>query len=130
MEASEFLQLATQGDERQALLELRANPGLATARDPQGVSVVCLAVYRRRAELVAALAAARTDLDMFEAVWVGDLALGARLGSDDGGGVNAISPDAFSPTGYAAFFGPIEILRELIARGGLVNAPARNGMRV
>jgi uncharacterized protein len=130
MEAAEFIQLATQGDERQALLELRRAPGLATARNAQGVSVVCLAVYRRRADLVGALAAARSDLDVFEAACVGDLARVVRLVSEDSCKVSAVSPDGFSALGYAAFFGHAALLRELIARGGQVNAPSQNGMQV
>jgi ankyrin repeat protein len=130
MEAADFIHLATRGDERQALLELRASPELAKARDEQSVSVVCLAVYWRRPELAKALAAVRTDLDVFEAVCVGDLARVVRLVSDDVENVNGVSPDGFSPVGYAAFFGHKAILRELIARGGHVNIPSRNAMRV
>lgn len=130
MEPTEFIQLATQGDERAACAELQRDPTLANARDAQGVSVVCLAMYRRRAEIAAALAAARADLDIFEAACVGDLERVMRLASDDSNSVNAPSPDGFSPVGYAAFFGHPRVLQALIARGGEVNAPSRNGMRV
>jgi ankyrin repeat protein len=130
MDAAEFIQLATQGDEQQALHELRANPVLATARNLQGVSLVCLAVYSGRTELVAALVAARAELDVFEAACVGDLARVVRLVSEDVENVNVVSPDGFSAVGYAAFFGHVSILGELIDRGGQVNVPSRNGMRV
>jgi ankyrin repeat protein len=130
MDAAEFIQLATEGDARRALLELERNQAFAAARDRHGVSVVCLTVYRRRAELAAALAAARSDLDVFEAACVGDLARVVRLVSEDVQNVNAVSPDGFGPAGYAAFFGHPAILRELIARGADLNAPSRNGMRV
>lgn len=130
MELANFIELFMQGDERAALSELRGNPALATDRNPQGVSVVCLAVYRHRAELAAALGALRSDLDIFEAACLGDLARVVQIASDDPGGVNAVSPDGFSPVGYSAFFGHAALLQELIERGGEVNAPARNAMRV
>jgi ankyrin repeat protein len=103
---------------------------LASARNAQGVSVVCLAVYRGRADLAAALAVARADLDVFEAACVGDLARVTAIVSTDPAAVDAFSPDGFSPVGYAAFFGHAGLLRALIDRGGEVNAPSRNAMRV
>jgi ankyrin repeat protein len=130
MEAAEFIQLATHADERLVLSELHRNPSLAAARDPQGVSVVCLAVYRRRSELAAALAAVRTDLDIFEATCLGDLQRVRQLVSDDPVCVDAVSPDGFSPVGYSAFFGHAAVLLELVRNGGDVNAPSRNAMRV
>jgi ankyrin repeat protein len=76
------------------------------------------------------LAAARSDLDIFEAVCIGDLSRVVALVSHDSGDANALSPDGFSPVGYAAFFGHAAILRELIAHGGRVDVPSRNAMRV
>src|SRR5688572_5516634 len=102
MEAAEFIQLATQGDEHLARAELQRDPSLAAVRDPQGVSVICLAVYRRRSELASALAAVRTDLDIFEATCLGDLQRVRQLVSGNAACVNAVSPDGFSPVGYSA----------------------------
>src|SRR5690242_17604306 len=99
MEAADFIQLATQGEERAALAELRRNPALAMARNPQGVSVVCLAVYARRAELAAALASSRPELDLFEATCLGDLERVVGLVATDPDSVDEISPDGFSPAG-------------------------------
>ncbi|MET0386563.1 MAG: ankyrin repeat domain-containing protein [Polyangiales bacterium] len=130
MEAAELIQLVTQGDEQHALRVIEAEPNLATTRSPAGVSVVCLAMYRRRTALAAALAAARSDLDVFEAACVGDLARVKQLVSVDAEQVNAVSPDGFSPVGYAAFFGHAAVLEVLIARGGRVDVPSQNGMRV
>lgn len=41
-----------------------------------------------------------------------------------------MSPDGFSPVGFAAFFGHLSVLRELIDRGGRVDSPSQNRMRV
>lgn len=130
MQTSEFIQLATSGEEPRALAELRANPALASARDAQGVSVICLCVYRRRRQLAEAIATFRFDLDIFEASCLGDLQALLRLLSGDPASLDAVSPDGFSPTGYSAFFGHAPLLVELVKRGADVNQPARNTMRV
>ncbi len=129
-DAEDFAALVTNGDEPAAVAALQRNPALASVRNAEGVSVVCLAVYRRRPQLAAALAALRADLDIFEAVCLGDTERAGQLAAADPACVNAVSPDGFSPVGYAAFFGHAALLRELIRRGGEVNAPARNAMRV
>jgi ankyrin repeat protein len=130
MQTAEFIQLATEGEEADALKALEREPQLANARDSHGVSVVCLAVYRGRRALAEALAARRTDLDVFESACIGERArIDAALAAD-AAGVNAVSPDGFSPVGYAAFFGHVEVLRLLIERGGEVNRPSANAMRV
>jgi ankyrin repeat protein len=130
MEAEEFIQLATKGDEGEALGALKGDSRLAAARNAAGVSVICLAMYHRRPRLTAALAAIRTDLDIFEAACVGSVKRVKELLSSNRGAANAVSPDGFSPVGYSAFFGHADALRELIRGGGDVNAASRNGMRV
>jgi ankyrin repeat protein len=130
MEIAEFSKLVWEGDEQEALRALERQPDLASAHRSDGVSVVCLAVYRRRSALAAAMAALRTDLDVFEASCIGDLARVLELISDEPERVNTISPDGFSPVGYAAFFGHKEILAALITRGGKVNAASQNPMQV
>ena len=128
MDPIQFIELATKGDEPAARAALGRDPGLARARSVQGVSVVCLAVYHGRHTLAVALAKLRTDLDIFEACCIGDAARVRGILAEYPDRVNAVSPDGFAPLGYTAFFGHPEVLRELIARGADVNAPARNPM--
>lgn len=130
MQANAFIELIRRGEEALVLEVLQAEPGLAAARDPAGISAICLAVYRGRRALAMALAAARAQLDVFEATCVGDHAAVLRLIDAQPALVNAVSPDGFSPAGYAAFFGHPEILQALIARGAEVDTPSRNAMRV
>jgi hypothetical protein len=130
MQTAEFIRLATEGEEVDALRALERDPRLARARDPHGVSIVCLAVYRGRRALAEALAARRTDLDVFESACIGERARIDAALATDAAHVNAVSPDGFSPVGYAAFFGHVEVLRLLIERGGDVNTPSANAMRV
>jgi ankyrin repeat protein len=130
MEIAEFSKLVLEGDEQEAVRVVEQQPELASARRADGVSVICLAVYRRRSALVAALVARRADLDIFEASCTGDVARVSQLVVDEPARVDALSPDGFSPLGYAAFFGHVELLRALIARGGKVNSASQNAMQV
>lgn len=131
MDAADFIELVTQGEEGTALIELARDRSLATARSPQGVSVVCLAVYRRRLQLAAALAERRSQpLDLFEATCLGDRARVAQLIAAEPSCVNDVSPDGFSPVGYSAFFGHPAILRALLEAGGRPDSPSQNAMRV
>jgi ankyrin repeat protein len=131
MRAAAFIQLIIGGEERAALEALAREPGLASARDAGGVSVVCLAAYRKQPQLLAALASLRQgDLDIFEASCAGELLRVRQLLVEDGTRVRAVSPDGFSPVGYSAFFGHPALLQELLERGGEANAPSQNALRV
>jgi ankyrin repeat protein len=125
-----FIQLVLGGDEAAALRELEADPTLASSRDAQGVSVVCLAVYRQSKGLALALVQRRTDLDLFEAACVGNVERVLELLGAHPEHVNRASPDGFSAAGYSCFFGHVELLEALIERGADVNAQAKNPMRV
>jgi ankyrin repeat protein len=130
MSTADFLEWVAHGDEDSALAALMRDPTLAGAKTEQGVSVVCLAVYRGNRRVAAALAAARSDLDVFEASCLGDLDRVRALLDAEPARINTVSPDGFSAIGYSAFFGHLALLRELVARGGDVNAASRNAMRV
>jgi adenosylhomocysteine nucleosidase len=130
MQDADFIELVMQGEEETALAALARDARLAAARNAQGVSAICLAVYRRRQRVAAALAAARTDTDVFEAACVGDLERVRALIAAQPNCIDAVSPDGFGPAGYAAFFGHVALLQELVRRGAAVNAASRNAMRV
>ncbi len=130
MNVSEFIAMATKGDEAEARAALEQAPGLAAARDQNGVSVIGLAVYSGRAGLAAEIAASRSDLDIFEAPCVGDAERALALVGGEPELVNAVSPDGFSPLGFSAFFGHADLLVSLIGLGADVDTPARNGLKV
>jgi ankyrin repeat protein len=130
MQAAEFMALVMRGDEAGARAALARDPQLAAARTEQGVSVICMAVYRQLGSLAHALAEQRGALDLYEAACLGDRAQVAKALDAAPGALNAPSPDGFSALGYAAFFGHVELLRELLARGADVHAASRNAMRV
>jgi uncharacterized protein len=111
-----------------ALLE--DDPGLAAARDPDGVSLLLRAQYAMSDELVAAVLTAAPALDVHEAAAVGDAdRVGALL---DGRPelVGAAAADGFAPLHLAAFFRRPAVVRVLLSRGADPNARAANDTRV
>jgi ankyrin repeat protein len=128
MNEGEFIELAAQGDDTAVRRALAADDTLASARGSDGVSVVSKLVYAGRLELARELAAVRSDLDVFEASCVGDVtrveAIAAGANSLD-----VVSPDGFSPLGYAAYFGHFELLKVLLAAGADCESPSQNPMQ-
>jgi ankyrin repeat protein len=115
-------------DEVRSLLD--ADPGLAAVRDDEGMPALLAAVYRGQAEIAGELLARRGELDVWEAAAVGDAGRLARLLDGDPRLADAPAPDGYTPLGLAAFFGRVEAVELLVARGADVNAPARNATRV
>jgi ankyrin repeat protein len=130
LQAKEFIATVMRGDEAAARAELARDPALAQARSEQGVSVICMAMYRRLPALAQALAAQRDDLDLFEAACLGDRARVAQCLASQPDALNGAAPDGFSALGFSAFFGHVELLSDLLARGADVHASSRNAMKV
>jgi ankyrin repeat protein len=129
-EHEQFL-AAVKGNDAEAIERLlAADPDLATARDAAGVSALMLALYHGHVDLAARLAGARARLDPFEAAAFGDRERLAALLDADGGLANAVSPDGFPIVTLAAYFGRLDALALLLARGADPDAAAANPMRV
>jgi len=99
-------------------------------RNERGHSPVLIAQYHHKDDVVAVLLAAGPDLDIFDATSVGATARVAELLDRDPALVTAYSGDGFYPLGLAAFFGHLETVRLLLARGADVKQVARNPMKV
>jgi ankyrin repeat protein len=122
---------AVQSGDLNALREmLHGEPGLAVARDGQGLSILLFAAYRGNQEAVNLLIAADQPLDIFEATIAGRDARVAELLAQDPALARAWSSDGFTALHYAAFFGQPEAARRLLAHGAGVNERSRNGFNV
>jgi len=90
------------------------------------------ALYHGRRDEAERLCAERgaDALTVHEAAAMGAVARLQALVREDPPVVNAWADDGFQPLGLAAFFGRREAVSLLLARGGQVNTPARNPMRV
>lgn len=118
------------GDATRVRALVAADRGIANRRNDRGHSPVLIAQYHHQDDVVKVLLAAGPDLDIFDAASVGTTARAAELLDRDPALVTAYSGDGFYPLGLAAFFGHLETVRLLLARGADVKQVARNPMKV
>jgi ankyrin repeat protein len=122
---------AIQAGDLESLRALLAEtPVRALARDEAGVSAIMHALYRRRADMVDLLLAARPELDIFEAASLGRVERAAELLQHDANLANAWSPDGFTALHFACFFAQHEMSPFLLQHDADPNAVARNLMKV
>jgi len=84
------------------------------------------ALYEGKPELARELAAARSDLDVFEAAAIGDVDRLRALLDEDPSLATAWSDDGFTPLHFAAFFGHPAAARLLAERGADLEARSTN----
>ncbi len=72
LSSSRMFACISAGDSAQVHNLLKDEPGLAMARNDQGLSALLFAQYHRRAEIVRMLVAEGIELTVFEACAVGD----------------------------------------------------------
>jgi ankyrin repeat protein len=131
MDGADQLFAAIQAGDAARCRELvAARPELAHARHPSGSSALAFAGYHRRPDVVDAVAAGRTDLDVFEAAILGRRERVRELVAADPAAASACAPDGFPVVGLAAHFGHAEVVRDLLAAGADPNARSRNPMGV
>ncbi len=118
------------GDAEQVAALVTGDPGLASTKDGDGVSVLMLARYRSNRAVTDALLAADPELDVFEAAALGYLdRLRERL-DDDPSSIGALSADGYTALHFAAFFAKPEAARILLEAGAPVDVAAANETRV
>lgn len=127
---AELITAVQSGDVAAVRRMLQENPGLASAKDSNGVSAIMHAFYARQAELADLLLKTKPELDIFEATAAGKSDRVTDILKRDSEAANRWSPDGFTALHFAAFFNRPEIARNLIRHGVGVAAIARNGMKV
>ncbi len=128
--SQDFFTAITQGDTNKVEEMLRAEPALARARDPKGVSAILKATYHGKKDVVGLLLSSGVELDVFEAAATGQAERVRALVKSDPALANAFASDGFMPLGLAVFFGHPETVSVLLAAGADVNAPTRESMKV
>ena len=109
---------------------LAADPGSARAIPEGGPSPVCLAVYYGQDAIAEAIAAAKGDLDVFEAAALGRADRVRALVDADPSSIGAVAGDGFHPLGLAAYFKRPAVVRLLLDRGADPNHAAANAAKV
>lgn len=130
MSVDALLAAIQQGDLARARELVEQDVELRGARDSNGVSLLMKALYHRQSEIASLLATGRNDLDLDEAVALGDLERVARLLEEEPESIERRSADGFTPLHYAAFFSQPEAARRLIEQGAELSVAAANPMKV
>lgn len=125
----DFFEAVKTGDRDKVRNLIKQDSELVNARNEANVSAVLLAMYYRQTELAQELSELK-ELDICEAVAVGNTERVERLLEQNPALVNEFSPDGFPILGYAAFFGHTETLKILLEAGADPNHQAKNPMKV
>ena len=127
---TELVSAVQSGDLDKLRALLAQQPALASARDPNGVSAIMLALYHRRQDALALLLAANPPLDLFEATATGRAERVRDLLRATPGLAGAWSADGFTALHFAAFFAQEQIALLLLQHAADPAAQARNPMKV
>ncbi len=106
---------------------LNADRRLASVRNERGHTPILIAQYHHKPDALAALLGAEPELDIFDAASVGRTERVAACLDKDPALLETRSSDGFSPLGLAAFFGHMETVKLLLARGADPNAQNDTG---
>ncbi|HEU0013879.1 MAG TPA: ankyrin repeat domain-containing protein, partial [Longimicrobium sp.] len=108
---------------------LAEDAAAADARAENGDSPLLAALYHGRRDLAELVRGAGRTLDAHEAAALGDTERLRALLDADPGAVGRLTHDGWSMLHYAAFFGHVEAVRLLLARGADPNQLSTSAMR-
>lgn len=109
---------------------LASDPTLVNARTDDGVSMVMLAQYYGRAEIVQMLVAHNAQIDLYDASAIGETERAAGWLAMQPSLANTFSPDGFTPLGLASFFGHLDIVNVLYMYHADPNIASNNAQHV
>lgn len=109
---------------------LASDPSLVNAHTKQGVSMVMLAQYSGRADIVNMLLAHNAQIDLYDACAIGQTERAAGWLAMQPNLANTFSPDGFTPLGLASFFGHLAIVNTLLMVHADPNTASNNAMHV
>jgi len=127
METTLFFEKLRAGDTAGVAGCLQQDPGLAQAKNEQGVSAVLLACYLSRKEIRDLLLQHGAKLELHEAVAAGQLEKVKESIEKDNAAAEGFSPDGFPLVALAAAFGHEAVARYLHEMGADINTVATNG---
>jgi len=109
---------------------IQQQPSLTQARDANGASLLLVAAYNMKPDVVNALLALGAPVDIFEAAVLGKVDRLQEILATAPARASEHAPDGFTPVALAAFFGQPAAVKALIAAGADVNAAATNALKV
>lgn len=125
-----LVQALKQGQIEEIKALVQAQPDLLEQKTEQGISLITLAAYHQKKDLVQFLANLKSELSLYEAIIVGQTESVKLWINQNTDLINAYSADGFSPLGLACFFNQMSIVQWLIDKGAKVNQASNNTMKV
>ena len=109
---------------------LEESPDLINEKTEQGISVLLLAMYYRKGDIVNVLLKYKTEFDLFEAAAIGRLDFFIKKIETEQEDINQYSVDGFTPLGLACFFGKKEMVKYILEKNANPNLASRNDFKV
>jgi len=130
MSESNFIQAIQEGNIEVVKTLLIENPSLINTKTEQGISVLLLAMYYRKNEIVNVLLENKKDFDFFEAAASGQLDFVKKHLENEPGILNQFAVDGFTALGLSCFFNQEEIAKFLLEKGADPNIASNNDFKV
>lgn len=106
------------------------NPSLAEIKTEQGISLLQFSIYCRNREAAEILRNYKKEIDLFEAVSLGDYQMVETYLTRKPDLINTFAIDGFSPLGLASFFEHKKLVGLFLDREASPNVPANNSFKV
>lgn len=106
------------------------DPAVLDVKDEGGVSLIQLACYYKKKDVLSFLLEQKTTLNIYEAVAIGSMEEVIEIAESNPSKINSFSPDGFTPLALACFFGHLDIVIYLLEKQANPNLHAQNNYRV
>lgn len=125
-----FIQAIQEGNIATVKTALSENPSLINTKTEQGLSVLLLAMYYRKNDIVNILLENKKDFDFFEAAASGQLDFVKKILENKPEILNQYAVDGFTALGLSCFFNQKEIAHFLLEKGADPNIASNNDFKV
>jgi ankyrin repeat protein len=126
----QIVEAVKKGDTNLVIKLLSDQPQLINTKTAKGESLVLLAVYYGKPEVLEIFSERDYALDVYEAAATGNTIRAGELINEEPELLNSFSPDGFTPIGLASFFGYKELVDLLISLGANINIASKNDFKV
>ena len=130
MTEDKFIQSIKEGNMETVQSGLSKKPSLINTKTEQGLSILLLAMYYRKNDIVNILLENKKELDFFEATAAGQLDFVKKQLEDQPTILNQFAVDGFTALGLSCFFNQKEIVKFLLQNGADPNIASNNDFKV
>lgn len=130
MSETEFIEAIQKGNVGLVTKGLSENPSLINTKTEQGLSILLLAMYYRKNDIVNVLLEHKSNFDFFEAAATGQLGFVKKHLKNQPEVLNQFAIDGFTALGLSCFFNQKAIAYFLLQKGADPNIVSNNDFKV